>query len=214
MTYHFAESHPIEDASVIVMHVVNDDTFARIERYPHPPLLPFDKLIVVDREAWSFRLSDVERFEVFPETTLKQFWDIFAAGAMIQDALVMGLASQRIIGAASSKLVNTDNLLLCPIHDWDDGKWVRVKVSILVAVACICGEDEALEEAPVLVGCVQSAIWPWFDDHLEPFGQFELLDLLLEEWRLFADFNESIELRAERRVNVRRRMHDRRILTT
>ena len=63
----------------------------------------------------------------------------------------MRLGVQRIVVATSGELVDADDLLVGPVHDRDDGERVGVEVSILISLAGVCGEDEALEETAVLV---------------------------------------------------------------
>ena len=82
----------------------------------------------------------------------------------------MRLSRQRIARAASGELIDTDDLLAGPVHDRNDGEGIGVEVGVFVALAGICSEDETLEVASILVGGIQSTIWPGFDDDFEALG--------------------------------------------
>ena len=151
---------------------------------------------VPDGKAGPIRLRDVEGLQVLAQLLAQQFRNVLAARTVIQHAFSMRLACQGIVCTTSRKLIDANDFLLRPVHDRDDGQRVRVEISVLVTLAGISGEDETLEEASVLIGRIQTTIWPGFDDDFEAFGQFEFFDFLLEERRLFADFDECVELRA------------------
>lgn len=113
---------------------------------------------------------------------------------MIQHTGLVGLGGKVIIASTGRKLVNSNDLLLGPVHDRDQRKRVGVEVRVIVLLACIGRENEALKEAPILICDIQSAIGPRLDNDLESWRKLKLLDLVLKERGLLTHFNEGAEL--------------------
>ena len=105
-------------------------------------------------------------------------------------------ADERILRPARGELVDAHDFLLRPVQDGDDGEREGVEIRILVFFAGVRGEDQALEEAAVFVGGVQTAVGPGLDDHFEGWGELEGGDFLLEEGGFFADADEGAEFGA------------------
>ena len=77
---------------------------------------------------------------------------------------------------AGGELIDPDDLLIRPVHDWNDRERVRIEISICVLLARICSEDEALEEAPVFVRGIETTVWPRLEPCCQPAAGYMRLD--------------------------------------
>ena len=121
---HFGEGETVEDASidafVVVGDVVKDDALAVIEADVDFPILPFDEA-VLDGEGDTFRLGDIDRFEVFAVSTFG-----------FDGCWVVIVGSGLIDGPAYWRDVDVYDFLLVAVID--GGKVERVGVLTVVDV--------------------------------------------------------------------------------
>lgn len=178
------------------MNIVNHSSLSGIERYPEPPLLPLDQVPFIYGEARSIRLSDVQLLQVLSQLLTQQLGDILASSTVIEHTSLVCLGRKVVLASTGSKLIDPDDLLRGPVHDRNQRKWIRVEVGVVILLARISCEDEALEEATILICSIKSAIRPRLDDDFEPGWELELLDLVLEQRRLLAYLDERSELGA------------------
>ena len=157
---------------------------------------------IANRKARAVRLSNIQLLQILPQLLTQQLRHILPTTAMVQNTRLMRLSLERILAAPRRQLIDADNLLLLPVHDGDERERVGVEVGVLVLLAGVGGEDEALEEAAVFVRGVQAAVRPGLDDDFEARRQLVLGDFVLEEGRFLADFDEGAEFGAARSLSV------------
>ena len=91
-TYHFAYAQPVEYTSTVIVYIVEDGTFARVEGDSESPLLPLDERIISDSERGTFWLPNIERLQVFPGSFRQKLRYVLGIGAMCKDITLMSLA--------------------------------------------------------------------------------------------------------------------------
>jgi hypothetical protein len=122
----------------------------------------------------------VKWLEVLANTVRKEFGNVLGGVSVLEDLLVMRLASKGIALTTGREPVDTNDLLLVGIHDRDKGQRVAVKVTIRIPIAGILGEDQSLKVAPVLVGQIQTAVRPGLYHDFKAFREFKLSNSLIK----------------------------------
>ena len=117
---HLANTHAIQDASSIVVDVMENRAFSRIERYAEAPFLPLDERLLCDFEGGTFWLCNVDGLHVPSQAASYQLRYVFGRLAMIENSRRVCLTCQAIALATRCKPINANNLLCVSVHYWDD----------------------------------------------------------------------------------------------
>jgi hypothetical protein len=157
---HLADAHAVHDAPSIIANIVEDGTLARIEGDAKAPLLPLDERLICDFERGSFRLSDIDRLDVFADSAFDELRDVLCWLAMIENARCVSLASQTIPLSPCCQAIEADNFLFMSIHDRDEGERISIKVGVRITVAGVLGETQALEISAVFCAKVKTTVRP------------------------------------------------------
>lgn len=160
-TYHLAEAQPISNAPPVVPDIMNHGTFSWIESDSEPPFLPLHKIPISHSETRAVRLRDIQSLQILPQVLFAiQFRYVLRRLTVIQNANIVCLVRKRIMRTTGGELINADDLLIRPVHNWNDRERVRIEISICVLLARVCSEDKTLEEAPVFVCGIETTVWP------------------------------------------------------
>jgi hypothetical protein len=159
---------------------VDGGTLSRVKGYAETPLLPLDKRFVGNPEGRTFGLNHIEGLEIFASALGHELGHVFGWLTMTDDISPESLFEEPIAFPTSSGSIHTDDLLSVGIHHRDDGQREGIEIGILISGSLVLSKAESLEEASILIGVVQSTIWPWLNNNLKPFGQVEFRQGLLK----------------------------------